>query len=76
MEWKEIVEKFKDEWILLDVKKVDENLNIEEDEVIAHSRDKDEIYKKLLELRPKSFSIEYTGKIPKNLAVVLYYENI
>jgi len=28
---------------------------------------------KLLEIKPKSFSIEYTGKIPEDLAVVLFY---
>ncbi len=76
MKWKEIVETFKDEWVLIDVKEVDENFNLTEGDVIAHSKDKEEIYRKLLELRPKKFSIEYTGKIPEDLAVVLYYENI
>lgn len=76
MKWKEIVEKFKDEWVLIDVKEVDKNFNLKEGDVIAHSKDKEEIYKKLLELRPKKFSIEYTGKIPEDLAVVLYHENI
>jgi hypothetical protein len=76
MKWKEIVERFKDEWVLIDVKEVDENFNLKEGDVIAHSKDKEEIYKRLLELRPKKFSIEYTGKIPEDLAVVLYYENI
>ncbi len=76
MKWKEIVEKFKDEWVLIDVKEVDKNFNPKEGDVIAHSKDKEEIYRKLLELRPKKFSIEYTGKIPEDLAVVLYCENI
>lgn len=76
MKWKEIVEKFKDEWVLIDVKEVDKNFNLKEGDVIAHSKNKEEIYKKLLELRPKKFSIEYTGKIPEDLAVVLYHENI
>jgi len=76
MKWKEIVEKFKDEWVLIDVKEVDKNFNLKEGNVIAHSKNKEEIYKKLLELRPKKFSIEYTGKIPEDLAVVLYHENI
>ena len=71
MKWEEIFEQFKDEWILVDVKEVDENFNLKEGDVIAHSKDKEEIYKKLLELKPKKFSIEYTGKIPEDLAVVL-----
>lgn len=78
MKWEEIFEQFKDEWILVDVKEVDENFNLKEGDVIAHSKDKEEIYKKLLELKPKKFSIEYTGKIPEDLAVVLilYREHI
>lgn len=71
MKWDEISERFKDEWVLIDVKDVDENFNIKEGDVIAHSKDKEEIYRKLLEIRPKKFSIEYTGKIPEDLAVVL-----
>lgn len=76
MKWKEIVEEFKEEWVLIYVKEVDESFNIKEGDVIAHSKDKEEIYKKLLEIKPKSFSIEYTGKIPEDLAVVLFYESI
>jgi len=39
--------------------------------VLAHSKDKDEIYQKLLQIRPKEFSIEYTGEVPEDLAVVM-----
>lgn len=76
MKWDEIVEGFRDEWVLLDVKEADEYFKPKEGEVIAHSKDKEEVYKKLLEIRPRSFSIEYTGKIPEDLAVVLFYENV
>lgn len=76
MKWKEIVKSFKDEWVLIDVKEVNEDFNLKEGDVIAHAKDKEQIYRKLLELRPKNFSIEYTGKIPEDLAVVLRYENI
>lgn len=76
MKWEKIVEGFEDEWVLIDVKEVDEDFNLKDGDVIAHSRDKEEIYKKLLEIRPRSFSIEYTGKIPEDLAVVLSHENI
>lgn len=40
-----------------------------EGEVLVYANDKDEVYKKLLQIRPKEFSIEYTGLIPENLAV-------
>ncbi|MDI6759731.1 MAG: hypothetical protein QMD05_02775 [Candidatus Brocadiaceae bacterium] len=76
MKWKEIVKSFKDEWVLIDVKEVNEDFNLKEGDVIAHAKDKEQIYRKLLELRPRNFSIEYTGKIPEDIAVVLRYENI
>ncbi|HHT9119298.1 MAG TPA: hypothetical protein ACFYD3_01990 [Candidatus Hypogeohydataceae bacterium YC41] len=76
MRWEEIMESFKDEWVLIDVKEVDGDFNPKEGEVIAHSRDKEEIYSKLLEIRPKRFSIEYTGEILEDFALVLLHENI
>jgi len=76
MKWKEIVKNFKDEWVLVDVKEVNEDFNLKEGDVIAHAKDKEQIYRKLLELRPRNFSIEYTGKIPEDIAVVLRHENI
>lgn len=71
MKWEEILEQYKDEWVLIDVKDTDDEFMVKDGDVLAHSKDKDEIYKKLLEIRPKNFSIEYTGKIPEDLAVVL-----
>lgn len=76
MRWENILEQYKDEWVLIDVKETNEDFTIKEGNVIAHSKDKEDIYKKLLEIRPKNFSIEYAGKIPENLAVVLCYEII
>jgi len=76
MKWEEIAKRFKDEWVLVDVKEVDEDFNLREGDVIAHAKDKEEIYRRLMELRPRNFSIEYTGKIPEDLAVVLTYEDI
>ena len=32
---------------------------------------KDEIYQNLLKIKPKEFSIEFTGEIPEDLAVVM-----
>lgn len=74
MEWTDITKRYKNQWVLIDVTKTDKYLKIKEGKVLAHSKDKDEIYKKLLKLRPKNFAIEYTGKIPEDLAVVLHTE--
>jgi hypothetical protein len=71
MKWNEIIKKYRCEWVLLENIKLDRNFKIKEGNVLLHSTDKNEIYDKLLELRPKKFAIEYTGKIPDDLAVVL-----
>lgn len=71
MKWADIKNKYKNQWVLIEVEKVDENFNSLEGEVLAHSKDKDEIYQKLLQIRPEEFSIEYTGEIPEDLAVVM-----
>jgi len=71
MKWQEIKKMFKEEWVLIEIRRVDESFKVMEGEVLAHSKDKNEVYKRLLEIRPKEFSIEYTGEIPKDLSVVL-----
>jgi len=71
MKWNDIKKNFANQWVLLKVDKVDENFNPLEGEVLAHSKDKDEIYQKLLKIKPKEFSIEYTGEVPEDLAVVM-----
>lgn len=71
MKKKEILKKYRDEWVLIECKQVDENFEVIDGKVLYCSKDKDEVYKKLLELRPKDCAIEYTGKIPEDLAVML-----
>jgi hypothetical protein len=71
MKWKDIKKNFENQWVLIEVKNADENFNVLEGEVLAHSKDKDEIYQELLKIRPKEFSIEYTGEVPEDLAVVM-----
>jgi len=75
MKWKDIKKEFKDQWVLIEVEKVDESFNVVEGEVLAHSKDKDEVYKKLLQIRPKEFSIEYTGVVPEDLVIVMVTAN-
>ena len=74
MRWAEIVKKFKNEWVLIEVKKIDEEYKLKEGNVIAHYKDKSEVYGRLLKLKGKELYIDYTGQVPKDLAVVLYHE--
>ena len=71
MKWAQIKEIFREEWVLIQVHQVDGDYRVVEGEVLAHSKDKEDIYRAVLEIRPKEFSIEYTGQFPDELAVVL-----
>ncbi len=49
MKWEEILRQYKDEWVLIDVKDIDDDFMIKEGDIIAHSKDKEEIHKKLIQ---------------------------
>ena len=67
----EIAARFESEWILVEEPETDEKLTVRRGRVRWHSRDRDEVYRKAVELRPGRFAILYTGKIPEDSAVVL-----
>jgi hypothetical protein len=39
--------------------------------VRSHSKDRDEVYREAVKLRPKRFAMLYTGTIPEDTAIVL-----
>jgi hypothetical protein len=67
----EIETRFPSEWILLEEPETDESLEVLRGIPRFHSGDRDEVYRKAVELRPKRFAMVYTGTIPKDTAVVL-----
>jgi len=73
MKMKEIRKQYQDEWVLIEYSKLDDDLNVIEGEVIAHSPNKDEIYQAQMKLQGRSLAIEYLGEIPEqeDLVVVL-----
>jgi len=70
MKWKQIKKKYTGNWILIDDVKVNGNMNVMEGNVIYFHPDKENVYKKLLELKPKKSTIEFAGDIPE-IAVML-----
>lgn len=70
MKMPEIAKQYKDEWVLIEYTKLDEQLNVEEGRVLAHSPSKEEIYKLLAHTKGKQIALEYTGKFPKDIAVM------
>ncbi len=59
------------EWLLIAYAELDDEMSVIRGEVLAHSPDRDEIYRELLSVPGKSVAIEYAGAIPEDLAVVL-----
>ena len=67
----EIRSEFESEWILIEDPETNEALEVLGGEVMHHSRDRDEVYRKAVSLRPKRSAVVYTGEIPEDTAVVL-----
>jgi hypothetical protein len=44
---------------------------VQSGKVLWHSKDREEVYRKAVELRPGRSAMLYTGKMPKDTAVVL-----
>jgi hypothetical protein len=62
---------YESEWILIDDPVTDESQNVQAGRVLAHSKDRDEVYRAAAALRPARFAILYTGSAPANTAIVL-----
>jgi len=57
--------------VLVEDPQTNEGLEVLSGTVRFHSKDRDEVYRKAVELRPKRFAMLYTGTTPKDTAVVL-----
>jgi len=68
---KEMETQFHDEWILIGDPETSETLEVIKGTVLHHSRDRDEVYRHAVALRPKRYAILFTGKMPANTAIVL-----
>lgn len=71
MKMSEIKRRYHNEWLLIEVKKFNSNYNVIEGTVIVHSPFKNDIYSALLKYKGKRVAIEYVGKLPKEMAVLL-----
>ncbi len=67
----EIETQFDDEWVLVVDPQTDAGLHVLKGKVICHSKDRDEVYRKAVSLRPARCAVLFTGQIPENTAVVL-----
>jgi hypothetical protein len=67
----QIRSKYRNQWVLVENPKLDKDLEVISGHVIWHSKDRDEVYDKALELQPRHPAILYTGKLPKDMVIIL-----
>jgi hypothetical protein len=67
----EIEAQFTSEWVLVADPQTNEALEVQSGKVLYHSKDRDEVYREAVRLRPKRFAMLYTGTLPQDTAIVL-----
>jgi hypothetical protein len=70
----DIQKKYRNQWVLVEFSKLDKDLRVKDGKVLAHSPNKEKIYKALLRTRDKDVSIEYCGELPQDLVVMFCLE--
>ena len=67
----QINQSFDSEWVLVEDPTTDASLEVKGGRVICHSKDREEVYRKAVEMRPKRFAMVFTGSMPPNTAIIL-----
>ena len=71
MTLEEIESRFNSKWVLLEDPETNEQLHVTRGKVLWHSKNRDEVYQKALELRPKRSAFLYTGRLHDDTCVVV-----
>ncbi len=69
----QIEAQFQSEWVLIEEPRTNEALEVQmqSGKVRWHSKDREEVYRKVAEMHPRRFAILYTGTMPEDTAIVL-----
>jgi hypothetical protein len=67
----EIRKRFDGEWVLVGDPELSDMQKVLSGKVLSHSKDRDEVYRKGLELRPKHSAVLCFAKIPEDVVIVL-----
>ncbi len=67
----EIKQLYPSEWVLIEELETDKELNIKSGKVTYHSGNKQEVWLRARERKPKYFSVFYTGEFPTNINYLL-----
>src|SRR4051812_14277606 len=67
----EIKARYAPDWVLIGEPQTDEFQHLRAGKVLFHSPDREEVYRKAIELQPGSFAFRYLGELPEDMAFVL-----
>lgn len=67
----QIYRRYPSHWVLIVDPVSDKHMKLIRGRVAFHSKDRDEMYRKAIELRPAHFATLFTGKMPKDMELVL-----
>ena len=67
----EIEEEFDNEWVLVEDPEYSQNNEVVRGKVLFHSKNRDEMYAKAMQLRPKRSASLYTGPVPDEISINL-----
>jgi hypothetical protein len=67
----QIEAQFDSEWVLIEDPRADETLEVRGGTVRWHGKDREDVYRRAVELHPKRFAIVYTGKMPPDVAIAV-----
>ena len=67
----QIEAQFESEWVLVEDPETNAALEAQSGKVCWHSKDRDEVYRKAVELPLRRFAMLYMGKMPNDMAIVL-----
>lgn len=59
------------DWVLIGEPQTDEFQHVRAGKVLFHSPDRDEVYRKAIELRPGDFAFRHLGELPSDMAFAL-----
>lgn len=76
MTLQEMEKRFDGEWVLVSDPEVDEHFRVIRGKVVSHSKDRDEVYRKAVELKLKSSASLCFAAPPECAALSPYFEPI
>jgi hypothetical protein len=67
----EIKARYAPDWVLIGEPQMDELQRLRAGKVLFHSPDREEVYRKAIDLRPGHFAFRHLGDLPDDMAFVL-----